>query len=461
MQFQSMHHILPSALPVRASRLPVNAILGLPVVNAQTNAVISTLLDPARKTVYFLNAHCANLRATNDAYHKALAQADYVLPDGLGVELAAKMQGNRLIENLNGTDFVPRLLARAASRGGSVFLLGGTPGTAEAAAERLKMMCPGLLIAGTRNGFDGVAHTDQAIDEINASGAQIVLVAMGVPKQELWIDTHRNQLAAQLVLGVGALFDFLAGNVRRAPRPVRRAKMEWLWRLAMEPRRMARRYLIGNVGFLGRCAAHTLNHADRGAVAQRALDLAIAGSAVAILALPLAVTAALVRLDSEGPALFRQTRVGKDGRHFPMLKFRSMHINAEDRRATLLDHSDREGICFKSKEDPRMTRIGKVLRRFSLDELPQLFNVLKGDMSIVGPRPALPEEVAKYPAHAMERLAVLPGITGLWQVSGRANIDFDKMIELDTAYVRSRSTLLNIILIALTFRAVTSGRGAY
>lgn len=127
----------------------------------------------------------------------------------------------------------------------------------------------------------------------------------------------------------------------------------------------------------------------------------------------------------------------------------------------LLAHSDREGVCFKAKNDPRVTRVGKVLRRFSLDELPQIFNVLKGDMSLVGPRPALPEEVAAYPEQALERLQVRPGITGLWQVSGRAGIGFDRMIELDTAYVRSRSLFLNLILIAMTARAVVSGRGAY
>ena len=173
------------------------------------------------------------------------------------------------------------------------------------------------------------------------------------------------------------------------------------------------------------------------------------------------IIAALIRLDSKGPALFRQIRIGKDGRPFGVYKFRSMHVDAEARRAALLAQSDREGVCFKSRNDPRVTRIGKYLRRLSLDELPQILNVLSGEMSIVGPRPALQEEVENYPARALGRLAVKPGITGLWQVSGRADIGFDKMIDLDLAYVRARSTLLNLILIALTFRAVVSGRGAY
>ncbi|MGL4414081.1 sugar transferase, partial [Roseinatronobacter monicus] len=155
------------------------------------------------------------------------------------------------------------------------------------------------------------------------------------------------------------------------------------------------------------------------------------------------------------------TRIGKDGTPFTMFKFRSMYLDAEARRADLLSQSDREGICFKSRNDPRVTRVGRILRRFSIDELPQILNVLRGEMSIVGPRPALPEEVAAYPARALGRLAVTPGLTGIWQVSGRAEIGFDRMIDMDLAYARSSSVLLDMLLIAMTFRAVLSGRGAY
>ena len=200
---------------------------------------------------------------------------------------------------------------------------------------------------------------------------------------------------------------------------------------------------------------------DTGDTVARAMDVVLAGSALLVL-LPFALlVAAAVRVDSEGPVFFRQTRVGKDGKEFSMLKFRSMHVDAEARRADLLATSDRAGVCFKSRTDPRITGVGRILRRFSIDELPQIWNVLRGHMSIVGPRPALPSEVAAYPDRALERLACKPGLTGIWQVSGRAEIGFDKMIDMDVAYVRSRSTLLNVILIALTFRAVLGGRGAY
>lgn len=173
------------------------------------------------------------------------------------------------------------------------------------------------------------------------------------------------------------------------------------------------------------------------------------------------VIAIAIKATSPGPVFFVQTRVGRNGRTFGMIKFRSMYRDAEARRAALLENSDRAGICFKSRNDPRITPVGRILRRLSLDELPQVFNVLKGDMSLVGPRPALPEEVAAYPARAMGRLAALPGITGLWQVSGRADIGFDDMVDLDLAYVRDASLATDIAILFRTVGAVFTGRGAY
>ncbi|MCT8266269.1 sugar transferase [Afifella sp. JA880] len=195
--------------------------------------------------------------------------------------------------------------------------------------------------------------------------------------------------------------------------------------------------------------------------AKRALDLFGSSMGLLFFAPLMLMIATAIKLESRGPVFFRQTRIGQGGQAFTVLKFRSMYRDAEARRAALLEQSDRAGICFKSKNDPRVTKIGRLLRRFSLDELPQLFNIWNGDMSIVGPRPALPQEVEAYPPQALERLMGKPGLTGLWQVSGRAEIGFNKMIHMDSAYVRSRSVFLDIALIALTFRAVFTGRGAY
>lgn len=193
----------------------------------------------------------------------------------------------------------------------------------------------------------------------------------------------------------------------------------------------------------------------------RCLDLGL-GLLILPTVLPVILIIALaVRLSSPGPAFFVQKRIGQHGVPFRMIKFRSMYADAETRRAALVGQSDRDGLCLKIRKDPRVTPVGRVLRRWSLDELPQLFNVLKGDMALVGPRPALPSEVAEYPEAAHRRHLVPPGITGLWQVSGRAEIGFDRMIELDLDYVRTASVKTDIAILLRTFRAVWSGRGAY
>jgi lipopolysaccharide/colanic/teichoic acid biosynthesis glycosyltransferase len=237
--------------------------------------------------------------------------------------------------------------------------------------------------------------------------------------------------------------------------------MEWAYRFAREPRRLGRRYTVGNAAFVARAVASAGRDARGVAVrGRRALNALVAGGALVALSPVCAAVALAIKLDSKGPVLFRQTRIGIKGAPFTVLKFRTMHTDAEARRAALLAHSDREGICFKKRDDPRVTRVGRILRRFSIDEVPQLVNVLKGDMAVVGPRPALPEEVANYPAEALERLDVRPGLTGLWQVAGRASVGFSKMIDMDRAYARSRSLFLDVALMVLTARAVLTGRGA-
>ncbi|PSL21978.1 sugar transferase [Shimia abyssi] len=194
---------------------------------------------------------------------------------------------------------------------------------------------------------------------------------------------------------------------------------------------------------------------------KRVMDIALCMIALPVLAPVLSLIALAVKTSSRGPAFFVQTRVGLDGRTFEMLKFRSMYVDAEQRRSEVAKQSDREGICLKLKRDPRVTPIGRVLRRWSLDELPQVLNVIKGDMSLVGPRPALTCEVAQYPEIAHKRHNVLPGITGLWQVSGRAEIGFDGMIALDLDYVRQVSVATDIHILLRTVSAVIGGRGAY
>ena len=159
--------------------------------------------------------------------------------------------------------------------------------------------------------------------------------------------------------------------------------------------------------------------------------------------------------------LFRQTRVGKDGKPFTLCKFRTMVVDAEDRLTELTGLSDTDGLLFKMRRDPRITRVGRWLRRHSLDELPQLLNVLAGEMSLVGPRPALPDETSAYGHHVRRRLAVKPGITGLWQVNGRSDLPWDEAVRLDVRYVENWSFVLDLQILWKTWSAVWHGDGAY
>jgi lipopolysaccharide/colanic/teichoic acid biosynthesis glycosyltransferase len=169
----------------------------------------------------------------------------------------------------------------------------------------------------------------------------------------------------------------------------------------------------------------------------------------------------LVRLDG-GPVIFAQTRVRRHGREFKMFKFRSMRIDAEKQLAALLgENKHGVGVTFKIKDDPRVTRVGRLLRRYSLDELPQFYNVLIGDMSLVGPRPPVPREVAMYTLADRRRLSVNPGITCIWQISGRAEIDFPGQVLLDVNYIESQSLSADMRILAKTPRAVVFGPGAY
>lgn len=177
---------------------------------------------------------------------------------------------------------------------------------------------------------------------------------------------------------------------------------------------------------------------------------------------PLFLAVALaIKLDSEGPVLFRQRRVGKTGEQFWMLKFRSMVVDAEQRRTGLDAVNEAGGPLFKMRRDPRVTRVGAVLRRYSLDELPQLINVLRGDMSLVGPRPPLPAEVEQYGFDARRRLLVRPGLTGLWQVSGRSDLSWEETVQLDLRYVENWSLAMDVVIVWKTAGAVLGGRGAY
>ncbi len=231
-------------------------VFGLAIENTTVAAATSSWIDAARRRrklrAVFVNAHVVNEMAANSDYRAVVASADRLYADGSGLALAARFAAEPLRDNVNGTDLFPALAAAAASAHVKIFLLGGRPGIAEAARQHMVGFGLGGAIVGTHHGYfaPGSADEDAAIAAANASGADIVLVAMGVPMQDQWIARHAHRLDASVLAGVGGLFDFFAGKIERAPHLMRVVGCEWVWRLLLEPRRMARRYLLGNVNFI-------------------------------------------------------------------------------------------------------------------------------------------------------------------------------------------------------------------
>lgn len=210
---------------------------------------------------------------------------------------------------------------------------------------------------------------------------------------------------------------------------------------------------------------HAGSEADRQVMYQwlkRCMDIAVSLTGLILLSPVFLVIALLIKLeDPRGSVFFSQTRIGKDEKPFRMYKFRSMVANAESLLKDLLEQNEVEGAMFKMKHDPRVTRIGAILRKTSLDELPQLFNVLRGEMSLVGPRPPLEREVAEYTDYDRQRLTVKPGCTGLWQISGRSNLSFAQMVNLDIRYIRERGLFLDLKILIGTVRVLLGSKDAF
>jgi exopolysaccharide biosynthesis polyprenyl glycosylphosphotransferase len=198
-----------------------------------------------------------------------------------------------------------------------------------------------------------------------------------------------------------------------------------------------------------------------GGWAKRTFDVVVAAGLVILTSPLLLLVALLIRLQDGGPVLYRQRRVGANGAEFDMIKFRSMVVDAEARRAEIADANEHDGVLFKIRQDPRVTPIGRFIRKFSIDELPQLFNVLRGEMSLVGPRPPLVDEYERYEQDTHRRLLVRPGMTGLWQVSGRSDLPWSEAVRLDLYYVDNWSMVIDLVIIVKTVKAVLVSRGAY
>jgi N-acetylglucosaminyldiphosphoundecaprenol N-acetyl-beta-D-mannosaminyltransferase len=236
---------------------PVLNFFGVPVVNTSMAQAVDWLIDAsapgaAPSQLAFVNPDCLNIAWSNEPYRQALVRAQRVLPDGIGIHIGCRMLGQALRENVNGTDMFPLLCEAAAGAGRSIYLLGARPGIAAAAAESMRRRYPSLRIAGTRDGYFDADTQAAVIKAVNDSGADILLVAFGAPRQDLWIAEHRDALAPRVCFGVGGLFDFYSGRIARAPVWMREIGLEWLYRLLQEPGRMWRRYVVGNPLFLFR-----------------------------------------------------------------------------------------------------------------------------------------------------------------------------------------------------------------
>ncbi|MDF4006688.1 sugar transferase [Limosilactobacillus fermentum] len=195
---------------------------------------------------------------------------------------------------------------------------------------------------------------------------------------------------------------------------------------------------------------------------KRLFDVVASTIGVVVISPVLLIIAICIKVDDpHGPVFYTQTRVGKDGHEFKIIKFRSMVSNADELLAKLQDQNEVDGAMFKMKEDPRITRVGRVIRKYSLDELPQLINVVTGSMSIVGPRPPLVSEVEQYTEYDKQRLLVTPGATGMWQVGGRNDVDFDEMVRLDLTYIQNRSVWLDLKIMLETVKVMIKPNGAY
>ena len=209
-----------------------------------------------KKSFFFINANSLNIATRNDQHFTNLRLGDYVFADGMGIRLACKLQGQRLVDNVNGTDLLPHLCQLIEKKNFSVFLLGAKPGIAKKMKYKLEQTYAGINIVGEHHGYFKSQNSQRVIDKINNVKPDIVLVALGSPYQEDWINIHKSQLTTNALIGVGGLFDFASGQIKRAPKFMRKNGLEWVYRLYQEPVRLFKRYIIGNPVFIGKVLLH-------------------------------------------------------------------------------------------------------------------------------------------------------------------------------------------------------------
>ena len=430
-------------------------------------------------------------------FRAVLNGADLVTPGGMPIVWLMNWLGLRGQPRVYGPELMLRVCAAAAGAGVPVGLYGGTPAALVRLQATLERRYPGLnIVYAVSPPFRALtsAEEEAIASDIQRSGCRLLFVGLGCPKQERWMARQRGRIPA-VMLGVGAAFDFISGEKRQAFAWMQAIGLEWLFRWVHEPRRLFFRYGYHNPRFvflaagqlvrswrqagqegLARPAARPISGVPEinaesleSGLRQKRLQvllkrlLDIVGATLAlIIGAPLLLAIALsVKLSSRGPVLFRQTRLGWHGRSFLMLKFRSMRVETDRVVEAARQAAVAEGRLLKGADDSRVTRVGRFLRKSSLDELPQLFNILKGDMSLVGPRPLIPFMLAAHPEFARARALVRPGLSGLWQVGERENnTSAQAMLPYDLDYIREFSLGLDARILVRTLFIVVSGYGA-
>jgi N-acetylglucosaminyldiphosphoundecaprenol N-acetyl-beta-D-mannosaminyltransferase len=437
-----------------------------------------------------------------EEYRQVVNGADLVTPGGMPIVWMLRRLGLRGQPRVYGPELTLRVCEAAARQGVPVGFYGGTTTALPRLVTRLEARYPGLKVAYAWSPpFRPPTAEEEAstVENIRRSGCRILFVGLGCPKQERWMARHCGALPTVMV-GVGAAFDFISGVKAQAPPWLQRWGLEWLFRLITEPGRLWFRYLYHNPRFVALAARQLAtarapgpSRAQEGAstteraalegagcgtadvqglerclrqkrgqlLAKRALDACAASLLLLLMAPTLLILSLLVRLTSPGPAIFRQRRLGYRDTTFTLYKLRSMRSEPDPALAAAQQTAAAHGILVKGEKDPRVTWIGRILRSTSLDEVPQLFNVLRGDMSLVGPRPLMPFMLDPYPEFRKARALVRPGITGLWQVNERHNnTSALSMMPYDLKYIRSFSLGLDGCILFRTPFVVGSGNGA-
>lgn len=415
----------------------------------------------------------------------AYSSADLLIPRGRGINVSMNLINRGQTPSANSSSLYRELLLSLEAFEKPVILFTDNKRAVHKTELEIKKLYPNLTLKITICDTQYDKSTQWFLDKITEIEPSAVLFALKTPLQERLMARVKSKCEAPLLAALGypffdAIFEVSEGfnfsrlrySVLFSPKRLIKASFGALYQIPKtdEQRNSRINTILRQWGWSTRIKRLSIRsksslwllRCKMQSVLKRTIDLLGAGLGLLFL-LPLLIPVAIgIKVTSPGPLFYSQVRVGHRGKLFRMWKFRSMYIDADARKAALMEQNESaDGVIFKMKRDPRITPIGRIIRRLSIDELPQLYNVLTGDMSLVGPRPALESEVAQYPVLARARLEAMPGLTGLWQISGRSDLPFDKQVLLDTAYVNQQSALNDVKLIAKTIPAVVSGKGAY